>query len=475
MPRSAHTMKSILLTLAALFVAAQTGHAARPLPNTTSQLLVWADQLATEGAAQDQFVAENFVGSQKLTKDRIDSIRAYNPNFLVLQYHKAYGVDIGGNITDANTWSDDIATMRAYIAAYPGAGAEEDYYLHWTTTNDPAHRIEHYWAGNLEYHLADIRHAGFRAYLVEETLHRNEVVGFDGTFFDVAYFPWYDYEPDYDTGRGMGGDGTMWFGYEPWLNAGWSADVWENADEWNSMATPYWQYIAAAYHDGEADALAIANVDRMVTGWYVPEYLDYIDGGMSEGFMTDSGEANNRLVGGDWELSASRILRYLTGNGRILIAQPNYDDTSNTALRRWWVANYFLLKNSTSYYYYAATDQSVAWWPEYDINLGAYSAVPTQELSALLVPGTDSLYQREYANGLVLVNPGDAAQAYTLEGNYCQYGFSGGGVMVGATKPAMSLSCTGTLSGEISVAAHDALLLKKKTFRVLPAILLLLL
>ncbi|MCI5224894.1 MAG: hypothetical protein D3924_20045, partial [Candidatus Electrothrix sp. AR4] len=187
-----------LLTLLLWVLSISDSYAQRTLPDTTSRLSVWADQLATTGDAQNQFVAANFVGSQKLTKDRIDPIRAYNPNFLVLQYHKAYGVDLGGNITDPYTWSNDIEKMQEFITAHPEYGTEEEYYLHWTTNEDPEHRIEHYWAGTLEFYLADIRHDGFSAYIVSETLRRNQVVGFDGTFFDVAYFPWYDYEPDSD-------------------------------------------------------------------------------------------------------------------------------------------------------------------------------------------------------------------------------------------------------------------------------------
>ncbi|MCI5222804.1 MAG: hypothetical protein D3924_09075 [Candidatus Electrothrix sp. AR4] len=275
----------------------------------------------------------------------------------------------------------------------------------------------------------------------------------------------------------MGGDGLMWFGYEPWISTGWSATISENAAVWNAMATPYWQHIAAAYHGGENDSLAIANVSRMITGWYEHEFVDYLDGGMVEGFMTDTGEANNRLIGGDWRLSASRILRYLTGNGKIMISQPNNSDTNNLAMREWWVANYFLLKNNTSYYFYAR-GQEVAWWPEYDIDLGAYTAPPTQNLADLLVTGTTSLYHREYADGLVLVNPGESAQSYTLNKAYCQYAFSGGGTLNGVEKPTMTLTCNAELSGAITIEPHTALILRKNnenpSAQALPAILYLL-
>ena len=435
-----------LLTTTCLLLYSTGSYGQRVLPDTTGQLMVWADQLATSSPGQDQFVGENFIGSQKLTKNRIDPIRAHNPNFLVLQYHKAYGVDIGNNITDENTWSSDIEQLRAWILVEgtPDYGVtEDDLYLYWEDTHG-SHRIAHSWENQLEYHLADIRQLAYKNYVVDETIRRAEVVGFDGTFFDVAHFPWFGYDP------------SDWFTNPPW-NWPWPPNGSQNpAANWNDLARPYWQYIHWWYHL-VGNYLAIANVGRMIDGWYEYTFLDDIDGGMSESWMTEPG-SDTPLNAGDWELSASRILRYLTGNNKVLIAQPNSDSAGDLALRRWWVANYFLLKGSKSYYYYDM-GQQVAWWPEYDITLGAYTQNPPTQLDTLLVPGTTSLYRRTYEMGMVLVNPGDTAQSYTLDGNYCQYSFSGGGFLVGTTQPPMTLNCTGSFSGTISIAAHDALIL----------------
>jgi chitodextrinase len=426
--------------------------AARPIPDTRDGIFVWADQLTFHNSQQYEFVANHFVGSQKLTANHIQALRAHNPDFLVTQYHKAYGVDIGNNITGPNTWSNDIDEMRRFIADHPEYGTEESYYMHWTSNNDADHRVQHYWEGQIEFHLADISHAGFRAYVAEETMRRCREIGFDGAFYDVAYFPWYDYEPDYNTGRGFGGDGTMWYAYEP---RNWPGPGATLAANWNALAVPYWQHIANAYHANGNNYLCIPNCDRMVTGWYEDVFMDYVDGGMMEGFMSDGGEAQGRLCGADWLLSASRTLRFLTGNDKILIAQPS---TSTDLLRRkWQIANFLLLKNQKSFFYYAG-DMEVAWYPEYGIDLGAYAAAPTQDLDDLLVDGTSSLYAREYENGLVLVNPGDTAQSITLNGTYYRYAFSGGGLFL-TSMPAMSLTRELPVSGTISVPAHEAMIL----------------
>jgi hypothetical protein len=329
----------------------------RPLPDTRGATYIWADQIRIDNDAQINFIAENFIGSQKLTKNISDAIRVLNPDFLVLQYHKAYGVDLGDNITGPNEWSPDIDKMMEFISANPGYGAEEGYYLHWTNINDLAHRVQHYWAGNLEYYLADVRSAGFRAYVAAETVRRCEDIGFDGSFFDVALEPYYAYEPDYD------GGGNMWYTYTPW---NWST-LQLVAQNWNNMIIPYWQYIENEYHSNGNNYLCIVNGDRMITGWYDPAFLDYVDGSMAENWMTDGGGV---LTGGDWVLSASRVLRYITGNDKILIAQPNDPSSGNIGMREWWIANYLLLKNNKTFYNYAWGDLDLSWWPEYEINLG---------------------------------------------------------------------------------------------------------
>lgn len=434
----------------------------RTLPDTASTISIWADQLGFTAGDKitAKFIADHFVGSQKLTKNLSDAVRFYNPNFLLLQYSPAYGTQLVNNITEPNKWSPDIDVMRKFVADNPSYGPEEDYYMHWTNTIDDQHRVQHYFSGVLEFYLADIRHAGYRQYLKTETLRRMRDIGFDGTFFDVGYFPYNAYEPDFNTSRGFGGDGKMWYQYEPfnWPRAGATT-----AKNWNDLAADYWKYIQDAYHAEGNNYFSIVNIDTMITGWYENTYLDFVDGGMSEGWMTNSSEANHRLVGVDWKLSASRVLRYLTGNDKILIAQPN-DSGSNidaVKMREWWMANFLLLKNNKSFYYYAR-GSAPSWWPEYDIDLGSYSSALTQNINDLLVPGTTSLYQRKYEKGIVLVNPGETNQQYTLDGTYYKYTFSGGGNVTAGQKPTMTLEHTQAMTGTIEVTPHNALILWKE-------------
>jgi hypothetical protein len=438
-----------------MLVSAVQVQAARPLPDTTSRICVWADQIVTQNEAQDRFVALNFVGSQKLTKRRIEALRNYNPGFIVLQYHKAYGVDVGYNIIEPDTWGPDVKSMLAFIAGHPEYGKEEDYYLHWNNIPDAIHRIAHYWSGQMEFHLADVSHAGFRDYVATETIRRSEMTGYDGTFFDVAYFPHHAYEPDYNPLVGAGGDGRMWYQYPPFS---WTS-LSSAATNWNNLAIPFWRYIHDRYNSGSGKYFAIANCDSMTTQWYPYDFLNEADGGLAEGWMTDGAESHKRLAGQDWILSASRMLRHLTGPGKILIAQPNASPHADLEMRKWWIANYLLLKNSRTYYYYDQ-GRDVAWWPEYEIDIGGFLSPPPDQLDRLLVSGTSSLYQRQYQNGLVLVNPGETDQKITLPRSYYLYTFSGGGSVVGDQMPAMALDHSMPLKRTLTIRPHDAVILR---------------
>ena len=74
----------------------------------------------------------------------------------MLQYHPSYGVHIvNNNIVAPYEWSPDITTMNEFAAADPEYGDLESYYIHWGDGIDSDHRVQHYWAGNLEYHLPE--------------------------------------------------------------------------------------------------------------------------------------------------------------------------------------------------------------------------------------------------------------------------------------------------------------------------------
>lgn len=417
---------------------------AMELPDATSKILVLSDQLNDAvGSTNLTFNATHFIGTQKIDKERIAAYKAVNPKFIVLQYHKSYGVDLQQNITSpvSPAWNNDCDTFVAWVNRNPSYGSRESYYLHYTNSVDSAHRVKHYWNGVNEYYLADLRHAGWRQYVAETNVWRCRNIGFDGTFFDATYFPSYGYDPE------------NWFDSVPY-NAG---GITNFGTPWNqTFAVPYWASIRNYFHASGRDYLCIVNCDQMVTGWYNDAYLDSVDGAMAEGFFTYGG----KLTGADWSLSAGRILKYLTGAGKnkILIAQCS-PGAADQSVRRWCIANYLLLKNKYSYYNISLS-ANANWWPEYEIALDSFVTQPST-LNDLLVAGTTSLYKRDYKSGMVLVNPGSGAQSFALGQQYKPVTFTGGGDVINGVLPAMSVTYGTAVSGAVTVAAGEVLVLQK--------------
>src|SRR5450759_468771 len=88
---------------------------ARTVPDEWDRIGIWVDQLGNLTSAQMQFAATHYVGTQKQTTNLIDPIRAYNPNFLMIQYR--LGVRDSGDQTiliHNNSWTTDWALLNPH-------------------------------------------------------------------------------------------------------------------------------------------------------------------------------------------------------------------------------------------------------------------------------------------------------------------------------------------------------------------------
>src|SRR5689334_8938530 len=65
----------------------------RYVPSTKRYNLVWADQFFGQPAGKIEFIAKNYVGTQKIFSYQANDYRAFNPNFLVISYHLAAGLN----------------------------------------------------------------------------------------------------------------------------------------------------------------------------------------------------------------------------------------------------------------------------------------------------------------------------------------------------------------------------------------------
>jgi len=59
----------------------------RYVPSTKRYNLVWGDQLYGLPASQIEFIAKNYVATQKIFSHQAADYRAHNPNFIVTAYH----------------------------------------------------------------------------------------------------------------------------------------------------------------------------------------------------------------------------------------------------------------------------------------------------------------------------------------------------------------------------------------------------
>jgi hypothetical protein len=98
-------------------------------------------------------------------------------------------------------------------------------------------------------------------------------------------------------------------------------------------------------------------------------------------------------------------------------------------------------------------NNSLEWYPEYTVDLGAYDAPPVADLSQNWNSNW-RVYQRSLAYGMVLVNPGTKAVTIKLGGTYELVTGSGGGAVLSNGSQPGSLS-TSTVT-TVKIPAHSA-------------------
>jgi MYXO-CTERM domain-containing protein len=424
---------------------------AQPLPSTRRYVLVWKDQLADAvqsiSAAQKDFIVTHYVGSQKLFAHQIDEYRKKNPGFLMLVYHLAYGLNgadqtnpVSNIVGPEKYGQEDTEVFTPYVAAH--SLERENAYQHTSTPGTSTNRVSYpdpYW-------LMDIASTEWRSYLYDTlvTWQGYPASKATGVFLDVAFPPWYNYTPD-----------------------AWWAMVARNdtraalRDFWNPRALAYFNAMRDAFAPSAAHPryLVIPNTDALVDGTDEPAFLDGTDGVFTENWQSILGAS------GDERLSLGRILKYVTSQGKVWLADVTQAGTDlSPSEREQLIGAYLLVRNGTSYVMFGNSD--VTWYPEYEIDLGAYDAEPPLDLEALRVAGsggsTGGLYLRKYASGLVLVNTSDTAYAYPLPAAMKRAAFTGGGAVgTDGTLPAYTLTYAGEVpAGMFAVQPHSAAVLR---------------
>jgi hypothetical protein len=379
-----------------------------PQPNRTFPIVgnspsVFVDQLTTQMTPEQMdFMANNAVGSQKLVKSLADQMRSYNADFIVVQYHLAFGA---GDIL--NIYGND------WISNWTFENAQEDFFEHRSWSTQPNQRVlQQDW----NWYLTDPT-SEWALYFIGNTLDRMDPLGdqFDGVFADSASQPWNT-------------DPAKW---------------WEGSDDphdmfvyWTPKTQSFFDTVAFAYHTLPTYYYLIPNAGSYVTTISDITY-NQCDGVMIEGFSHwGAGSYFDEI---DWVLQQNRI-RALAVQDKIILCQTDVD-VDNTVDRLFVLGSYMLAKDNYTYLNMLGPwGLEPQWWPEYSWDPGP-SVEDWATIDELQDPG--GCYVRHFDNGIVIVNPSDETRYYTTTKSYSHTMYAAGGLLPEDGEP------TGVATGPI--------------------------
>lgn len=358
----------------------------RQFPDTRETIRVFVDQLPLAlSAAQRRFAATRYVGTQKLLAGQIDSIRAYNPKFIMLQYRLGARQSAMSIVhIHKNRWCHDWDAINEH----------DDWFIH--TEGRVPWRL-YMVVGTTREYLMDISGQingnttdGWKEYWVRTVVDDVQSSHADGVFADSTHIPFAIPPKLYNSPLGA----SPYESYLPHLEA-------------------FYDYVYPKFD--QANLYFIPNIGPLTTGWDTTEgYYEDVHGAMVEGFANPGSTE-------DWKTQQNNTLKLL-GNGKIYIAQAGVRE-KDIKRRLWLLSNFLLLKHNRSYINILPLGYSINgnlhWWPEYDLKLGApvNDTVP-KEIEEL--KSAAGVYYRRYAQGLVIVNPSGTKRTIAL-GDAQQY------------------------------------------------------
>jgi Hypothetical glycosyl hydrolase family 15 len=356
----------------------------RSFPDTWSTVAILTDQLPSGmPAAQQQFAATHYVGTEKQLLPDTQALRAINPDFLVLHYHLAMwqsgpGVDF---IINGTSWGNDLSTVTN----------NETWFWHNANGTTSADRVQ---APDTKY-LMNVSVQGFADYWVSSLEQQVADGQYDGIMFDSA-------SPSLLQGW-CGGTGAN---QDPRL-AGTAAKDTTFAELGNTTWIDAWQTWIGALNTALAakGIPLIPNEGAFITGWDDTNYA-LSAGVFSEGFGDPS------FAESDWQAATNELLS-LAAADKLMILQNYLGAASDVATRTYYLGNYLLVKSHHTYLDYFASGP-LEWYPEWKVDLGAPTTPATTQVSDLLSGG---VYRRDFAKGSVLVNPSPSSVTVTIAGN----------------------------------------------------------
>jgi len=364
----------------------------RSFPDTWSSIAILTDQLPSGmPAAQQQFAATHYVGTEKQLLADTQALRAINPNFIVLHYHLAMWQSAVDFILDGTSWGNDLPTVTQ----------NETWFWHTATDTTSTGRVT---APDGKF-LMNVSVQGFAEYWASSLEQQVQDGQYDAIMFDSA-------SPSLLQGW-CGGSGAN---QDPRLAATAAKDT-SFPELGNATWIDAWQTWITALNGALAakGIPLIPNDGAFITGWDDTNYA-LTAGVFSEGF------GDPTFAESDWQAATSELLS-LAAADKLMILQNYLSASTDTATRLYYLGNYLLVKGHHTYLDYFASGP-LEWYPEWAVDLGAPTTATTTNVADLLVGG---VYRRDFANGSVLVNPSGTAVTVTISGQ--QVVPSGGGAV----------------------------------------------
>ena len=409
-----------------------------PFPATRDKTRVLIDQIMNaHGMSSEQinFVADYLVGSQKNSRELIDPVKAINPDWHSLHYHLAIWNGDAGIIIN-NEWTDsewqyvknELFNKDPYVFLYA-----VDKTTGQTTWVDDHADI------NVHAYLMNITNETYYQHLLNNLVYQCQSTGYDAIFFDSYSMACvYSFTYGKYIGFGGGSNGVL-YDFMQYQNPQLGYLTWVQASE---------EYISRMNKDlNKRGIWLLPNLGDMKTSWDPIDYA-YSNGGMMEATPIrpdNSGNMSDTYYLYNWIQSMSRTM-FLTQKDRVIFLQPYLDDVNNLDYRMFVIGEYLMVKGNYTYINMSTTGQMQAsWYPEYEIDLGA----PTQTSvvpDILFTPWKESidkavlnykegnLFIRRFEKGIVVLNPNNTAQQYTVPADKsCQMAVANGGGTVPAT------------------------------------------
>lgn len=384
--RSAFVVASVAFVSAGSAARAQAP--LRPTPDTRYGVHVFNDQNSTGlTAAQVDFCARRYAGTQKQTRADADRYRAVNPDFLVLHYRLGQGLGYRSTVAPCNPVGGFLNVIDGtWVQEWPGdAVVNESWFVH----QNGVRTLQCQWG----WYLAELDDPAWRAWWSDRVLAQLEHNDADGLFADSFLVPSY-----------MGG-------FSPALPV---VDVpFETA--WSRKLERFMDHMRARFGGRYR---FVPNVGTWVTTRDTTDFA-HADGVFIEGFGYDVWEQYG-LEG--FTTQSDRLLG-LIAQQKIVIGQSYRIDDAWQRMHS--LATYLLIKARHTFLNFE-TGAAPEWWPEYDVALGAPLADPPATTAGLF-DAAKGVYVRRYSNGQVFLNAGSTTRSFALGATYQRATPVGGG------------------------------------------------